>query len=264
MILGFCASFALLKGEEIKALDVWGFNEGKGNIFVNSAGAYGNGKLFGDFIRENGAVKFNGKNAYGMVKCASKNGKSVQAKCLSLYCRFKVERLPEKEYFTIASSLENTLNIKLHGRKNETWIIVSWLDPETGNRLTLTSGRKKRDLKPGEWLQFLFSINGERAKLFVNGELDMYDQCYLVKKGEKKGENIAFDKNNGFPYKGDIRFKGLTFGVDKRGNTKRHWMPGSIASFLIFDTGLGVKDIPAIKALLDKSSSQKILETIDL
>jgi concanavalin A-like lectin/glucanase superfamily protein len=265
ILLGLFICGGSLKGKDLNTLAAWSFNEGEGDVFVNSAGSYGSGKLFGDYKWDKGGfISFDGKNSYGLVECATQSGKELKTKSFSVYGRFKLSRLPRNEYFTVVSGLKNNFHIKLHGRKNETWIIVSWVDPETGNRYILTSGSKKRNLMPGEWLQFLFSFEGKSAKLFVNGEADMYGKYYFVAKGAKKGEHIVLDKKNGFPYKGKITLKGLTFGVEKRGSVKRHWLPGSIDCVLLFRTGLGVEDIPYINDLLKKNSSQKILQTIKL
>lgn len=262
MIFAFWQS---LKGNDLNALDVWGFNEGKGDIFINSIAAYGNGKLFGNYKwSQDGFISFDGKNSYGLIECATRDGKSLSAKHFAVYCRFKLSQLPKDEYFTIVSGLKCNFYIKLHGNKNETWIIVSWLDADSGDRYSLVSGSKKRGLKPEEWLQFLFSINGKNAKLFVNGEADMYKKYYFVPKGSKKGEHIALDKNNGFPYSGQISLKGLTFGVEQRGSLKRHWLPGSIDCLLLFNAGLSPEDIPAISKLLETNNAKKIVPAVEL
>jgi hypothetical protein len=270
LIFGVIICTGTLRGNELNAMNAWMFAEGKGDIFFNSSGTYGSGKLFGDYKREKASdekadacITLNGKNAYGFVKCITQDGKNLVKKEIAVCVRLKLDKLPEGEYFTITSGLKNNFSIKLHGRKKKTWAIVKWADPETGDRYTMISGGKKRDLEPGEWLDFVFSIDGENAKIYVNGLPDMDMKCYLQKKDSSK-EVIMVDQDNGIPYTGALSLTSLTFGVEQRGKSKRHWFSGSLNYLMIINSGLGREDLPLIEEIIKKSSAKKIVPVIEL
>ena len=242
VLVVFCLTAEAEPSQDVVA--AWRFNEGKGDVVTDSSGHGVFGRLQGrcDWapgrIEKQGdtALHLDGKTGYAFFEWFCRDKPALELRSCTVAFWVKFDRLPEGEYFNVASSGTN-LGAHLHGKSGQSSFSLFWKDPVTRDSYGLPAGDKHRNLKAGEWTHVAGVFDGAHVKLYINGEPDMYKSFYFTPKGTGAGEHKPFNLQEGVPYEGALQLDVFAIGVrlvpQEGAPYKCSWAPCAVDDLVI-------------------------------
>lgn len=261
-----------IRAQQTEPLLKWSFNEGQGNIFVNDAGIYGQGKIYGNVKWREGAsgqendfaLQFDGENGYAKVECLTPDGKNLNLQKMTVEFQVRFEKLPKEKDICIISDLSLNFRIGMRAKKKESWFFLGWKDEKSGDSFVIASGYSHRNLKEGVWHHIAATFDGSHVKFYIDGKLSIAPSCWVVRKGKKQGRGVKFSSEEGFPFSGNIQLSGLSFGTEIRGNLKRHKAKCAIDNAAVYPEALKSNELDISGENTMQKKKRNFIPTIEL